>query len=245
VKINSIGGTSKLLASLDPSYGETIASSYTDWLDSIDQFPGVIDFRLEPLSTLFSGDFADTLGKAIKAYTDCGIYVDASISAQDYAGMIQVSGKLQPRRPPPKTSGGAQLVVVDAKSGKVLYEQTVYGCDSSASNLWAKLLGGTKSLGTTDYFCALSVFAWYSNYFPNPQVATWLENCGASLKAWRALESKSILLTYAFVGRSGWLPGKGLESIDWNRGQGTAFASVVTPLIPQAGGGFELGATPQ
>ncbi len=245
VSIAAIGGTSELLNGLDPSFGESCASAFTKWLGTVDERPGIVDLHLKSLSHMFESPVAEMIDEAITEYLKYGIYVEATISSTTYSGFVEVSGTVEHPKNPNTASGGIQLVIVDAQSGTTVYNKTVYGAGVNPTDAWTQLLGGVSALSSSEFYPVLTVFNWNSSSgYPPTEAASWLENCGASLAGWRSLQADAVQLTYTFIGKSGALPGQGLECIDWDRGDHKAFASSSAPLVPKDGGGFsiELGA---
>jgi hypothetical protein len=246
VNLDATGGDESLLMpALHPGFDDNFSTAYTAWVKTIRQEPKMTSFELTALSRLFSGKVAQALDQAITAYTDNGIYVEARIAGQDLSGTVEVSHRNVDQRPwgGSGPSGGAQLVVFDASSLAPVFNRTVYGGETPGGPaLWLTLFDGIDALPTSTYFCALTVFNWSAGVSPTGEQAKWLRRCGASLDAWEALGriSDAYPVTYAFVGRSDSPPGQGNQQFDWDRGQGTGFASVTTPLFPQAGGGFSL-----
>ena len=65
--INSIGGSSALMALADPSFGDNYGVTFSSWLLTLDAQPGVVGLELQPLSalSLFSGQMAGAVDDAI------------------------------------------------------------------------------------------------------------------------------------------------------------------------------------
>lgn len=89
VKILSVGGSADLVESLIPEYDKGFNDLYEKWIASLDEQPAAIDFTLQNVSNLFSGDQADAVNAAYAAYANQYLYLE---SARNY-NTVQLSGR--------------------------------------------------------------------------------------------------------------------------------------------------------
>jgi len=242
VSIAATGGSADLMAGLDPTFGGTFSAAFTQWLQTVGPDPGVIDLRLQPLSMLFSGDLADAVDRAIAAFVDNGAYVEAVIGALTTSGLIEVSHAVAPQTAPATPEGGMQLVVVDATTLAVVYNQTGYYAGGDPAPIWASVFSGAASYTSSRYIACLTVFAWKTGGLPTRDAQRWLEGFGASLQAWQDAVNAGDTdapATYAFIGQGGLQPGQALEQFAATDGK-SAFASVTSPFVPSIDGGYLL-----
>lgn len=88
VKILSVGGSADLVESLIPQYDKGFNDLYEKWITSLDEQPAAIDFTLQSVADLFSGDQADAVNAAYAAYANQYLYLE---SARDH-NTLQLSG---------------------------------------------------------------------------------------------------------------------------------------------------------
>jgi hypothetical protein len=247
VSIAATGGSADLMSGLDPTFGDNFSAAFTQWLQTVGPDPGVIDLRIQPLSALFSGDLADAIDHGIAAFAGNGAYVEASMTPLGTSGLIEVSHTVEPQAAPPKPQGGMQLVVVNASTLAVAYNQAGYYAGGDPGAVWTSVFGGASSYTGSGYIACLTVFAWKTGGFPARDAQRWLQGYGASFEAWQDAVNAGnddVPCTYAFVGQGGLEPGQALEQFDAIVGSSSAFASVTTPFIPTIDGGYVLPGSP-
>lgn len=243
VTIEATGGSADLLGGLDPTFGDNFSDTFTKWLATVGQDPGVIDVRVQPMSSLFSGDLGAAFDHAIAAFVGNGAYVEATINALSTSGLIEVSHVVEAAAAPPAHQGGMQLVVVNATTLAVEYNQTGYYAGGDPATVWTTVFSGALQYAGASHISCLTVFAWKAGGLPNPAAQRWLQGYGASLEAWQDAVNNGNVdapITYAFIGQGGLAPGQGIEQFDEMLASPSAFASVTSPFVPSIDGGYVL-----
>lgn len=146
VSIDARGGDTGPLSALDPIYGTNFHDVFTHWQSAVMQNPAVIEYKLRPLSVLFSGNLADAIGQALKAYANAGISVMAEYQTAWNGGpeghVVRLATQLMlngqpvvpqmPEPPAPYGSGwpdkpvGLQLAIIDSNSLNLLLNKFYY-----------------------------------------------------------------------------------------------------------------------
>ena len=105
---------------------------------------------------------------------------------------------------------------------------------ASEKKVYDALMKDINAIGpNTKYLCAVSGFAVDLLNYPTSEFANWLISCGANLEEWKkhlTYTSTPAMVSYAFVGRKGLLPGNGLEELslvyNWSNPRGNINADV-------------------
>ena len=129
-----------------PTFGDNFSDTFTKWLATVGQDPGVIDVRVQPMSSLFSGDLGVAFDHAIAAFVGNGAYVEATINALSTSGLIEVSHVVEAAAAPPAHQGGMQLVVVNATTLAVEYNQTGYYAGGDPATVWTTVFSEPCSM---------------------------------------------------------------------------------------------------
>gem|GEM_PF-2450051 len=208
VSIDARGGDTGPLSALDPTYGTNFHDVFTHWQSAVMQNPAVIEYKLRPLSVLFSGNLADAIGQALKAYANAGISVMAEYQTGSTGGdeghvvrlATQVMLNSQPvvpqmPEPPAPYPGqglpdkpvGLQLAIVDSNSLALLLNKFYYmdayllpDCMQVYETMYADISRVTKP-GCIIALAAMGV-PFYA--FPQGSFYYWLQSCGATLQQW-------------------------------------------------------------
>lgn len=224
VTIQATGGDDSILDALKPAFGQWKGEAFTSWNASLEKKPGIVDFKLAPISQLFPVDQADQAALALKKYLNGGIIAKAIISPSRRADHVvdartSISCFNRPvpvleSMPKPRTAetwmAGAQVVLLDAATHQILLNKTVYAESMDfpqISQMYDRLYAEVAKFDNNDYYCALSIFGVFAPLFPTNQLAGWLDSCGARMEQWKALANKSAsdsgFVSYCIVGRSG------------------------------------------
>lgn len=225
VTVQATGGDNSILDALKPAFGEWKGNAFKTWNDSLEKNPGIVEFKLQPISQLFRGEQAEQVETALTAYINGGIIANAIIRPSIKTGYIvegltAISSFNHPvpvieAMPKPLTAetwmAGAQLVLFDGTTHQVLSNKTVYGESSNLSQItgmYDRLYADIEKFDKpgSNYYYALSIFGVFAPYFPSNKLARWLGSCGAKMEDWKALAymsaSDSGFVSYSVVGKS-------------------------------------------
>jgi hypothetical protein len=214
VKVNAVGGDTNVLNALGPGYGDSDSSIFTSWSTAVMQNPGVILFKLTPLSQLFSGDAANAVAEALEAYTNGAIVVNANADLTpdhgqgggDYttsSSIIANGTVIIPNPPVPVPQpmilnnggwdyvtpiGGFQIALFDANTIDVIMSQIYYQDNTNLQteqHVYTDIMRDIHAVREKNYICAVSAFAIDLLNYPSTDFATWLTTCGAGLAGWK------------------------------------------------------------
>src|SRR5207237_8787109 len=80
--VDASGGDTRPFSALAPGYGSNCNDISTKWQTAVMGNPAVIEFKLRPLSALFSGDLAAAISQALTAYASTALYVTSQFNIQ-------------------------------------------------------------------------------------------------------------------------------------------------------------------
>ncbi|ASU40994.1 hypothetical protein hmeg3_23625 [Herbaspirillum sp. meg3] len=225
VTVQATGGDDSILDALKPAFGQWKGDAFKTWNASLEQKPGIVDFKLAPISQLFPGDQVDEVALALKKYINGGIVAKAIVLPshdRDYVVHANTSISFASRvvpvldtMPKPPTSetwmAGAQLVLFDASTHQILLNKTLYAesMGRQVTDMYDRLYAEVAKFDekAQEYYCALSIFGVFAPLFPRAKLAAWLDSCGAKMEQWKLLAgysaSDSGFVSYCMVGRSG------------------------------------------
>jgi len=208
------GGDISGLRKLQPAFGDSDCSQYSDWFGSVMENPAVVDFDLVPISNLFSGSQSDAVDQAIYAYNHAILKLDAAATYMPFQGQdgcpyvssstINLCGNLvvpnpnTPKPPPfkqrtglPTVTGGLQFALIDPLSADVLLSKIYYQkIPYTERQMYKDALLDIEAFensanGEISYICAISAFALDLEDYPTPEFSSWLVGCGATMHLWK------------------------------------------------------------
>ena len=224
VKLQVQGGEASALDAVAPSYGEWKGDVFAKWTQSLASRPGVTGFNLRAISMLFPTAMSKAANKALESYLGGGIIVKSDRDKavlkrrefEAYPTIIGPDGPVElptplpfPERPQLDVPG-VQVVLFDPETYKVFFNKVhvAYPYDMARTQtMYANLLKDLQTVKRSSYYCAVSCFGLASASFPTPEVAKWLEDCGAKLTGWKKYSSNTSAgggyIAYAFAGKRG------------------------------------------
>lgn len=229
VIINSVGADTGPLDALQPSYGENDNAIFSAWNSAVMSNPAVINFVLQPLSSLVSGAQASALDEALNDYTNGVLYLNANVdmaaSRQPVSafGILLKGVVLQPSDAPLPPApadgyplGGFQIALIDPATQAVLFNKLYYVQDPlNPQNVYPGIVSDLSAVTAPDYIAAVTGFGVpMCQGFPSPAFAEWLIGCGAALSGWRQYMNfcgDPGVCNYLLVGRRGTESGEASE----------------------------------
>ena len=227
VSIDASGGDTGPLSALDPGYDSNYNDIFTNWQSAVMGNPAVIEFKLRPLSALFSGDLAAAINQALTAYASTALYVTSqfniqgpyspyvvSLSSQMLLNGMTVEPEIGPIPNPPYASEwglpvpvGCQLAIFDPDTlaillNKVYYVQDILNPAAIYDTMYADVSGVQKQ----GCIVAFATLGMPDSPVPSGSFGGWLEACGAALEQWKAGQGLSgylNLCAYVCVGQQG------------------------------------------
>jgi hypothetical protein len=224
VSLQAQGGDTSIFDSLEPGFGEWKGDSFTNWTQSLGSQPGVSGFTLALITQLFSGKRANAARAALVEYLKGGLIVSADRDATPgkrqeftaYPTIIGPNGLVSPPTAPPMPErpnidvAGIQVVLFEPNEFKEILNRVHYvtpPSPASVAKMYADILKEIKTVPTTNYYCAVSIFGLHSAFYPPPDMVGWLSECGAQLTSWKNLIGKTAagggVLCYTLGGRKG------------------------------------------
>jgi hypothetical protein len=223
VRLHTVGGDSAM-DGLVPAYGDWKGEFFQKWADSLANKPGQTDFNLLPISKLAPLAKRRGMEEALREYLRGGLIVKADRDSTPhnvhykyhaYPTIIGPEGTVAPQPPiphPPRREDdvdGIQVVLLEPETLKAFFNRAYYLNPDTVHNvekMWADLYADIKAVTVKDYYCAVSVFGLRPLYFPSPEVAAWLSECGAKLSKWKeyigVTSAASGAISYTFAGRN-------------------------------------------
>lgn len=190
VKVSADGGDNSILNILSPGYGANHEDAYKSWLQSAENSPAVIDFKIESIDKIFSGAKAIAVKQAIDQFLKHKIYVESK------TGSCLINFDGSPVLPPAGSAinnYGWQLVAIDRSTLKVAFQKsyTTYDYWRGYDQKYNEMLTDITPFNKSDYIIAFSTFTNFALTAPNSAFVKFLENCGADvgLRTW--LDTKS------------------------------------------------------
>jgi hypothetical protein len=238
VHLHTVGGDSSI-EGLTPVFGDWKGDFLQKWNKSLSNRPGQTGFSLQPISKVAPLKKRKAMEDALRAYLRAGVIVKAEriVTPQDprrkytaYPTIDVPHGPVTPQPPLPYPArreddvDGMQLVLLHPDTFEVIFSRAYYLNPSTIDNvrkMYADLLADVRGVEASDYYCALSVFGLSPIFYPPPEVAAWLGNCGAALARWKeyigATSSASGAICYTFAGRRNMRHGQEDFRFDLNR----------------------------
>lgn len=231
--IQAIGGDDNLLNGLGmPAKGESYATQYSSWVNSVGGRPGPVGFKLTGIETLFKGEQYEAVKQASDDYLSRTIRLQSSGAGG--TGSIVING--QPAwELPAGTKTGVGYAILDRASLELLqsgnyHYPTLYSNDQKG--VYDHLAGELKRFqGHSGVIVAIlfwdiyvSTSSDFLNY-PSPALYDLLLGLGAGdgLSKWlspRGSNSSADWVSYAIVGVPGGQRGSSIEDINFQHDSG-------------------------
>lgn len=225
VSIMALGGSDpQTLSNLDPIYGTSAASSYQNWLKSVQDDPSEAQFFLRGWDDLFASGSPQqqALQDALQSYLNYGLYVSATISdiaplannqeTRATANTVVLGNAVIPAVWPPQPTwrqSGIQVVVIDNQSMAETFAGLYYFSDPNGDNwqqLYNQLMNDLESVPFIGQWCCCAVFNYPFTIVPDERFIQWLNQFGITATTWLNNYANCTLATafnYVAIGLGG------------------------------------------
>ena len=239
VSIDASGGDTGPLSALDPGYDSNYNDIFTNWQSAVMGNPAVIEFKLRPLSAIFSGDLEAAISQALTAYASSALSVmsnyqiasatnpgpynyDITLNSQVLLNGMLIEPDVPPPPPPyphdPAKPVGFQLAIFDGSSLAILLNKFYYMevfDPPECLQVYDTMYGDVSAVAKPGCIVALAAVGANNYAVPTGSFNAWLQACGATLQQWVENQGYSgfmNLCSYVCVGQQGMPNGSAYEA---------------------------------
>ncbi len=198
VTISALGGDAHTLNDVTPGFDTNVSTSYTSWINSIENNPSTVQYILRGWDELLPTNSPQqvALQQALHTYMNLNIYVSALFDGNSSNGIPQVVTQGNVVLPtitwpeqPVSTSQGIELVLVDNTTYEPTYSAVYYFDGDSQQGgqaLFDQLISDLNSYAEpNNQWCCCSAFNYpWLPMPPDPRLILWLNQFGISGQKW-------------------------------------------------------------
>ena len=227
--VKAMGGTHEILNAVIPEFDVNHHNVFEIWIKSIPDYPVVTDFKVRPISQIFSGNKQKAIKEALETYL-AWIHVESSFESCTIAvGGIPVRTT---RKMPTGPFMGFQAAVINQRTHQAIFSQ-IYQFPmldperlklEPVKKMWEERWEAMRSelhklCASPDHILALASYRMRCLWFPPATMAEFMRHCGADKGLWlweNAHDPSRGRLTeescnYTLIGMSGLGAGVGFD----------------------------------